>query len=164
MAAAVIDQGKILFVIASGLRDREAKSLMTPETEIPAASVSKLFTAALVMRQVERGRLTLDTPVNNYVPAEFWVRDAKGNPAPSTLRQLLSHSSGLPVSWAGIALKGQMPLSLEQIWAAGKSSAMLPDRALCMQTTALLLRDLWQQEQITKIFCRMHRECLRLCS
>jgi CubicO group peptidase (beta-lactamase class C family) len=125
MTAAVIDRGQV-FVVASGLRDREANLPMTPDTQVPAASISKLFTAALVMRQVELGRLSLDVPVNSYVPERFWIRDASGNPAGSTLRQLLSHSSGLPVSWAGIALKGQTPLSLNANLGRGQTIRHAP--------------------------------------
>lgn len=58
----------------------------------PAGPVSQLFTAIAVMQLVERGDLDLDEPVSKYLP-EFHPR----NPFPRrvTLRQLLSHRSGL---------------------------------------------------------------------
>lgn len=126
MTLAVIDNGQILFTTASGFRDREAALPMTAETQVPAASISKLFTAALVMRQVEQGKLALDTPVNSIFPESYWIRDANRKSVPATLRQLLSHSGGLSVSWAGIAQKGQTPLSLDELMSRGQTARHSP--------------------------------------
>ncbi|NJC72686.1 serine hydrolase [Planosporangium thailandense] len=62
-----------------------------PDTIFDLASVSKLFTAVVVMQQVERGRIDLDTPVAHYLP-EF----AAGGKARVTVRMLLTHTGGLP--------------------------------------------------------------------
>lgn len=126
MVLAVIDNGQILFTTAAGFRDREAAVPMTPDTQVPAASISKLFTAALVMHQVEQGKLSLDVPVNSILPESYWIRDREALPVPATLRQLLSHSSGLTVSWAGIAQKGQTPVSLEELMSRGQTARHAP--------------------------------------
>lgn len=59
-------------------------------------SITKSFTAALVMRFVDRKILSLDEPIEAYLPAD------KGNMHAHwrvlTLRQLLSHTSGLPAN------------------------------------------------------------------
>ena len=102
MCVVVVRGGQVLVELASGLADQEAGQAATLDAQFPAASVSKILTAVLVMRQVEEGRLELDKPVNTYLEPAFWVRNGAGEPAPSTLRQLLSHSSGLPVAWNGI--------------------------------------------------------------
>ena len=64
----------------------------TSQTVYRAASVSKLFTALAVMQLVEDSLLSLDEPITSWLP-DF----APNNPydAPITLRQLLSHRSGL---------------------------------------------------------------------
>jgi CubicO group peptidase (beta-lactamase class C family) len=62
-----------------------------PDTIFDLASVSKLFTTIVVMQQVERGVVDLDAPVARYVP-EF----AAGGKAAVTVRNLLTHTSGLP--------------------------------------------------------------------
>jgi CubicO group peptidase (beta-lactamase class C family) len=59
LAVAVVVDGQVVVELASGLADREAEIPATTETVFPAASVSRLFTAALVMHQVERDRLDL---------------------------------------------------------------------------------------------------------
>jgi CubicO group peptidase (beta-lactamase class C family) len=115
LAVAVVADGEVVAELATGLADREAGTPATTDTVFPAASVSKLFTAALVMQQVERGRLDLDTPANRYLEPALRVRDTSGAEVPVTLRQLLSHTSGLPVAWSGIHFDpGDPPVSIEE--------------------------------------------------
>jgi len=126
MSVAVVRDGQVVVQLASGLADREAAKPMLPETQVPAASISKLFTAVLVMRQVERGRLALDVPVREYLEERYWIRDARGAPVDVTLRQLLSHHAGLPVSWSGI-VRGDDPVpSLEEHLARGQVTIHRP--------------------------------------
>ncbi|GAA1264875.1 serine hydrolase domain-containing protein [Saccharothrix xinjiangensis] len=66
---------------------------MTRDTIFDLASISKLFTSIVVMRQHERGKFELDDPVARHLP-EFGV-NGKGD---ITVRQLLTHTSGL-VAW-----------------------------------------------------------------
>ena len=63
---------------------------MRDDTIFDMASVGKLFTSILVMQQVERGAIRLDEPVATYLP-EF----AANGKASITVRQLLTHTSGL---------------------------------------------------------------------
>lgn len=103
MSVAVVGREGLRALHAAGLADPETARPATQDTRFPAASISKLVTAALVMQQVEAGRLDLDVPVNERLPETAWVRDAEGAPVPATLRQLLGHHAGLPISWVGIA-------------------------------------------------------------
>ncbi len=119
-SVAVVAEGRIVAEVASGLADREAQVPATTETVYPAASLSKLVTAVLVMQQVERGKITLDSAVNQYLVPARWVRDAGGEPVSVTLRQLLSHTSGLPVAYErALAEPGESPLSLDAYLADG---------------------------------------------
>lgn len=61
-----------------------------PDILWPLASISKLYTAAAVMALVERGELTLSQPVSRFLPELA----GEGREA-ITLRQLLTHTSGL---------------------------------------------------------------------
>lgn len=72
----------------AGLADVKAKRPVTPDTAFPVASVSKTFTAALVLGLVEDGRLRLDARVTSYLPDLAIDRAI-------TVRQLLDHTSGL---------------------------------------------------------------------
>jgi CubicO group peptidase (beta-lactamase class C family) len=64
---------------------------MRRDTIFDLASISKLFTTVVVLRQVEAGRVDLDAPVARYLP-EF----AAGGKTGVTVRMLLTHTSGLP--------------------------------------------------------------------
>ncbi|QQQ76736.1 beta-lactamase family protein [Saccharothrix sp. 6-C] len=66
---------------------------MAPDTIFDLASISKLFTSVVVMRQHELGRFGLDDPVARHLP-EFGVNGKES----ITVRQLLTHTSGL-VAW-----------------------------------------------------------------
>jgi beta-lactamase class C len=63
----------------------------TPDTRWPLASISKLYSVVAIMRLVERGVLTLNTPVVQVIPAF-----AGGGRELVRLRHLLTHTSGLP--------------------------------------------------------------------
>ncbi|MFG2191351.1 serine hydrolase domain-containing protein [Streptomyces sp. NPDC048639] len=69
---------------------RAEKVAMRTGTRFDLASLTKLFTAVVAVRQVERGDLVLDRPVAAYLPAF----GAAGKAA-VTVRQLLTHTSGL---------------------------------------------------------------------
>jgi CubicO group peptidase (beta-lactamase class C family) len=86
-----------------GLADMETGVAVTPRTVFRAGSVSKLFTATLIMQQVEHGALALDENVNVYLPPDQRIRDPQGVEVPVTIRELLSHRSGLPLLGAGVS-------------------------------------------------------------
>ena len=67
---------------------------MTARTPLSIGSLTKSFTAVAIMQLVEAGRLELEAPVQRYLPW-FQIADPVAS-ARITLRQLLSHSSGLP--------------------------------------------------------------------
>ncbi|MGC2322622.1 MAG: serine hydrolase domain-containing protein, partial [Terriglobales bacterium] len=84
--------GKIVHLRAFGLRVLEPRpEPMTLDTIFDIASLTKPFTATCVMRLVERGQVRLNDPVARYLP-EF----ARNGKQEITVRQLLTHFSGLP--------------------------------------------------------------------
>lgn len=89
LSVAVLDDGEVLLDAGFGLRDREAQLAAEPATLYRLASVSKTVTAALALRLVERDKLELDAAVSNY------VSDLEPVIGALTLRQLLSHTSGM---------------------------------------------------------------------
>lgn len=68
---------------------------MRTDTIFDIASLTKLFTTVVALRLVDAGRLSLDAPVARYLP-EFAVH-GKGS---VTVRQLLTHTAGLPEDMA----------------------------------------------------------------
>lgn len=86
---AIVSGTGILYAKGFGAANGETGASVTPDTLFQTGSVTKPFTAALVLSMVAEGRLKLDAPVSNY---------AKGlSPflGQVNLGQLLSHTSGI---------------------------------------------------------------------
>ena len=89
MTVAASSAGRIVYSRAFGTADLENAVAATPETLIRTASVAKPITAVAAMTLVESGKLDLDVPVETYCapfPPKQW---------PITMRELLSHTSGI---------------------------------------------------------------------
>lgn len=86
----VADHGKVVYQGAFGLASREWKIPNTPDTAFRIASLTKQFTATLVMQLVEQGKLKLDDTIGKFVPD---LRPGIGNTV--TIHQLLNHTSGI---------------------------------------------------------------------
>ncbi len=92
LALALVDDQKVVWAEGFGWEDKGGTRPATPETVFRVGSVSKLFTDIAVMQQVEAGTLDLDAPVDAVLP-DFAPHNPFGRPI--TLRQLMSHRSGL---------------------------------------------------------------------
>ena len=99
---------------SAGLADVATGREVTPDTAFSVASVSKTFTAALVLALVEDGRLGLDTAVRIYLPT------APVAPA-TTVRQLLDHTSGLRDFYHGSGIDAALLSRPGRTWDANRS-------------------------------------------
>jgi CubicO group peptidase (beta-lactamase class C family) len=88
-----VQRGGDVVAHATGVADVETGRPMTPDTVFHLASVSKVYTATLVMNLVDEGLLDLDVPITTYLP-DFTVSDDEAT-AGVTMRHLLTHTSGL---------------------------------------------------------------------
>jgi len=105
--ALVASKDKVLAVEAVGFADRATQRVMKTDAVFWIASQSKPITGAAVMMLVDEGKLSLDDAVEKYLP-EFKGQqlDAGKGPDgkpmlkapahPITVREVLSHTSGLP--------------------------------------------------------------------
>ncbi|MGA9996180.1 MAG: serine hydrolase domain-containing protein [Pyrinomonadaceae bacterium] len=109
----VAEKGEAVFADALGKAVREpVEHAATLETIYDLASLTKpLVTGLLCARRIERGEIKLDESVAHALP-EFNRADKRG----ITLRQLLTHTSGLP-AWLPLYLKtgGDASRTLEAI-------------------------------------------------
>lgn len=76
---------------ASGVADVTTGRPVTPDMPYRVGSITKSFTAAAVLQQVERGQILLDAPIGHYLP--WLVPGERGDTI--TVRMLLNHTSGL---------------------------------------------------------------------
>jgi CubicO group peptidase (beta-lactamase class C family) len=92
-AVGVSRRGRVLLERAYGMADLESGAPMTPATVVHAASVAKSVTALAVLLLARDGKLSLDDDVRRHLPELPDYRARYG--APITVRQLLTHTSGL---------------------------------------------------------------------
>ena len=84
----VAENGSILYKKSVGFANIEKKILNGDSTRFCLASLSKVFTAVAVIQLKDQGKVKLDDPLCRFLP-DFPYTDI-------TIRQLLSHTSGLP--------------------------------------------------------------------
>ncbi|TCP87962.1 CubicO group peptidase (beta-lactamase class C family) [Sphingomonas sp. PP-CE-1A-559] len=87
---AIVRRGRIVFQGAYGIADEEAGAPATAASLFTLNSATKAFTGVAVMQLVQAGKLSLDSPASDYVD------DLPASWKAITIRQLLTHVSGLP--------------------------------------------------------------------
>ena len=99
-ALAVIDEGQFLLARGYGLADVARNEPVLPESLFRIASLSKPITAVAVLKLVEEGRLSLDTPafrlLDDLKPPAGTTIDPRIDDI--TIRHLLEHSAGWDAS------------------------------------------------------------------
>lgn len=98
----------------AGLADVAARRPVTPDTAFSVASISKTFTAALILALIEDGRLGLDTPAKAYLPT-LPIAPA------ITVRQLLDHTSGLRDFYYGPGVDHALLSKPARVWTIARS-------------------------------------------
>jgi CubicO group peptidase (beta-lactamase class C family) len=88
MTIALGKNGTILYAKAYGVSNVATRLTTQTGTIFEVGSITKQFTAALIMKLQEQGKLQVDDPLDAYLP-EY------GFPSAITLRMLLTHTSGL---------------------------------------------------------------------
>ena len=87
-AVMVIQNGKVSYAGAFGLRDLEHRLPVRTDTFFEIGSITKQFTAACILQLQEEGKLQIDRPLADYLPDAPHAKEV-------TLHQLLTHTSGL---------------------------------------------------------------------
>jgi CubicO group peptidase (beta-lactamase class C family) len=117
-SALIARRGQEAYQVAIGHADREADRPMAEDTIVRIASMTKPITSTAVMILVDDGKIGLDDPLSKYLPefAHPTVLKVKDDSSPSdseppfkivpaegeiTIRQLLTHTSGLSYRFAG---------------------------------------------------------------
>ncbi len=102
----IAQKGDVLLAKGYGLADAEWKVPAKADTRFRIGSVTKQFTAALVMRLVEQKKIALDDGLEKYVP-EFPLQGKK-----VSVQMLLDHTSGIP-SYTDIGKEWEKVIPLE---------------------------------------------------
>lgn len=87
-SVAVAQSSEIIYTRAIGYADLETKASNNKDTKFRIGSISKTFTATLLMKAVELGKINLDAAIESYFPS---IQNANK----ITVRHLLNHRSGI---------------------------------------------------------------------
>jgi len=105
VSVGIVYNGELIYQNGFGYADTEKKILTSEDTRYRIASQTKIFTAIGIMILRDEGKLNLDEPIEKYLP---WLKlkPFNENDPPVTIRQLLTHSSGLSrdidENWTGL--------------------------------------------------------------
>jgi CubicO group peptidase (beta-lactamase class C family) len=90
-SALVAENGKVVFKKGYGMADYEWDIPIKPDTKFRLGSITKQFTATLILQLVEQGKIDLQGKLSDYLP---YYRKDIGDKV--TVHQLLNHTSGIP--------------------------------------------------------------------
>src|SRR5262245_27605423 len=83
-----------VFALASGMSDTARKTSMQPTDRMLQGSVGKTYVSAVAIQLVHEGKLDLDAKISRYLGTNTWFARLP-NAADITVRQLMTHTSGL---------------------------------------------------------------------
>ncbi|MDP9362017.1 MAG: beta-lactamase family protein [Acidobacteriota bacterium] len=106
-SVAVVRDGKIVYTHAYGIANLETKTPASPQMRYSIGSISKQFTAAVLLMLAEEGKLSLDDKVIRWLPELTRAGDV-------TIRQILSMTSGYQDFWPQDYV---MPMMLQPVTA-----------------------------------------------
>ena len=98
----VTHNGTVVLKAGYGMADLERRVPVTSDAVFESGSVAKQFTAAAIMLLAQQGKISLDDPMRKYLP------ELADYGAPLTVRQVISHISGLR-EWRPLASFSGMP-------------------------------------------------------
>lgn len=95
ISIAVVDDQEVLYAKGFGYSNPDVKLQADENTTYSICSISKLFTSIAIMQLRDQGKLSLESHISDLLP---WYNLKQGydESGPITIRNLLTHSSGLP--------------------------------------------------------------------
>ena len=93
--ALVTDSNQTLSLVTAGHFDLESETPMPDDALFCIASMTKPITAVAALMMVEENHLSLDDTLSQHLPEYADLKDKAGRPVEVTIRQCLSHTSGM---------------------------------------------------------------------
>ena len=148
--------GKILFQHGYGLATRNGSVPFKDRTRFDIGSISKQFTAAAILLLQEQGKLRTSDRLAQLLPAE----DISPQWSKITLRQLLSHTSGLKDYTGFLSMEMSREHTPSELLAAVKNEPLSfkPGERFDYSNTNYLLLGLVVQKVSGMPYCRFLRE------
>ena len=121
VVALVTDRNGVVYRGAFGVTDVDSKRPMAVDSMFRIASMTKAVTSVALMQLVEQGKLSLEDPVEKYLPemaklpvfesfdAATGAYNVRPSTRPITVRQVLTHTSGLGYPFTSATLRDFKP-------------------------------------------------------
>ena len=93
VTAVILKDGEVIYDKAFGYKDLDTKEPLSTSHMMRIASISKSFTATGLMKQVEKGIISLDDDISDLIG--FQIRNPHHPEVPITLRMVLSHTASI---------------------------------------------------------------------
>jgi CubicO group peptidase (beta-lactamase class C family) len=103
-AVGLSDGGRVVYTRGYGMANLEYKVPLTESTVLESGSVAKQFTASAIVLLAQDGKLSLDDDIRKYLPEVPAFGGQK-----ITIRNLLTHTSGLRDQWGLLGIEGLGP-------------------------------------------------------
>lgn len=102
---------EIIWQGSKGLANQEKEIEMTVNSQFFIASITKIFTATVIMQMHQQGLLDINSSIAEYLPESVYsninVYEGIDYSADISIKQLLSHSSGIADYYSGKPLKNE---------------------------------------------------------
>ena len=109
-AALVATNGQIDYLTGIGISNRQSGTHMNAKTKFKIASITKTFTAVLILQLYQQGKIDLNANFGKYYPT--YKGEAKDK---VTIQHLLTYSSGIPNGVEKLGMKPyQLPLTIDE--------------------------------------------------
>jgi len=95
IALGIVYDQELIYSKGFGLSDLKSNKPVSDKTLFRIASISKLFMSTAIMQLRDEGKLQLDEPIKKYLKW-FQIKNSFQDGPEVTIRQILTHSSGLP--------------------------------------------------------------------
>lgn len=95
LSAGVVHDQDLIWHRGYGNANRDKFIPANENTIYRVASITKLFTSTMLVQLRDAGKLSLDDPIEKYLP-EFQIKSSFSDARPATFRQVASHGAGLP--------------------------------------------------------------------
>ena len=96
MVWGIVIDGQLAHLGTFGVQDLTTKAPVTETTAFRIASMTKSFTVLAILKLRDQGKLSLEDPVSKWIPEFAHIELPTRDSAPLKIRQLMSHSAGLP--------------------------------------------------------------------
>ena len=96
MVWGIVIDGQLAHLGTFGVQDLTTKTPVTETTAFRIASMTKSFTVLAILKLRDQGKLSLEDPVSKWIPEFAHIELPTSDSAPLKIRQLMSHSAGLP--------------------------------------------------------------------